>query len=46
MWDDPFPTVEVWEWISNFIQYFIIDVITWPYGEGVLMDNYIQKYTP
>ena len=32
---DPFPnfnasTVEVWEWISNFIQHFIMDLITYP----------------
>ena len=31
----PFPnsigaTVEVWEWISSFIPYFIVDVITFP----------------
>ena len=31
----PFPnfngsTVEVWEWISNFITHFIMDVITYP----------------
>ena len=38
MWDEiiyPFPnfngsTVEVWEWINNFITHFIIDVITYP----------------
>ena len=38
VWDeltDPFPnfnsaTVEVWEWMSNFISHFIIDVITYP----------------
>ena len=38
MWDEityPFPnvndaTVEVWEWISNFILHFIMDVITYP----------------
>ena len=23
-------TIEVWEWISNFIQRFMIDVITYP----------------
>ena len=36
MWDKityPFPnfngaTVEVWEWISNFISHFVMDVIT------------------
>ena len=22
--------IEVWEWISNFISHFIIDVITYP----------------
>ena len=34
VWDEityPFPnfngTVEVWEWVSNFIQHFITDVI-------------------
>ena len=32
----PFPnvngtTVEVWEWMNNFIPYFIVDVITYPY---------------
>ena len=31
----PFPNfngtaVEVWEWISNFIPYFVIDVIIYP----------------
>ena len=39
VWDEityPFPnfngfTVEVWEWVSNFIQHFIMDVITYPY---------------
>ena len=38
VWDeiiDPFPNfngapVEVWEWISIFLPYFIIDVITYP----------------
>ena len=38
MWDEityPFPnfngcTVEVWEWINNFIPHFIMDVITYP----------------
>ena len=38
VWDEityPFPnfsgaTVEVWEWISNFIPHFIMDVITYP----------------
>ena len=38
MWDEityPFPNfnieaVEVWEWISNSIPYFIVDVITYP----------------
>ena len=37
-WDEityPFPnfsgcTVEVWEWISKFIPYFIMDIITYP----------------
>ena len=37
MWDEityPFPnisgwTVEVWEWISNLIPHFIMDVITY-----------------
>ena len=24
-------TVEVWEWISNFIPHFIMDVITYPW---------------
>ena len=39
VWDEiinPFPnlngcTVEVWEWISNLIPHFIMDVITYPY---------------
>ena len=46
VWNDityPFPdfngaTVEVWEWISNFISHFIMDVITypcWDYSQGV-----------
>ena len=38
-WDeitDPFPnfngvTVEVWDWISNFVRLFIMDVITYPW---------------
>ena len=36
VWDEityQFPngsTIEVWEWIINFIQYFIMDVITHP----------------
>ena len=36
MWDEiiyPFPngtTIEVWEWISNFISHFIMDIITNP----------------
>ena len=38
MWDEityQFPnfngyTVEVWEWISNFISHIIMDVITYP----------------
>ena len=38
VWDEityPFPkfngaTVEVWEWMNNFILYFIMDVITYP----------------
>ena len=38
VWDGityPFPnfngaTVEVWEWINNFIPHFIMDVITYP----------------
>ena len=41
MWDQithPFPnfsgcTVEVWEWISNFIPHFTRHVITYPYWE-------------
>ena len=45
MWGEityPFPnfngaTVEVWEWISNFIPHFIIDVITSQYSR---MGNY------
>ena len=39
MWDEiisPFPTfngatVEVWEWIYNFIPHFFMDVISYPY---------------
>ena len=38
VWDeitDPFPnfngcTIEVWEWISNFIPHIMMDVITYP----------------
>ena len=38
VWDEityPFPNfnsavIEVWEWISNFIIYFIVHVITYP----------------
>ena len=33
------PTVEVWEWISNFVLHFIMDVITYQYcecGSGVV----------
>ena len=38
VWDeitDPFPnftggTIKVWEWISNFIPHFVMDVITYP----------------
>ena len=26
-------TVEVWKWISNFIPYFIMDAITYPYWD-------------
>ena len=41
MWDpltDLFPnsegcTVEVWEWISNFIPHFIMELITYPCGD-------------
>ena len=41
VWDEityPFPnfncsTVEVWEWISNFIPHFIIDVIIYIHAE-------------
>ena len=41
VWDEityPFPnfngcTIEVWEWISNFIPHFIIDVITYPWWD-------------
>ena len=34
----PFPTfnsctVEVWEWITNFTPHFVMDEITYPYGE-------------
>ena len=29
----PFYAVEVWEWISNFIEHFIMDVITYPYRD-------------
>ena len=25
--------IEVWEWINNFIQHFIMDVITYPWDE-------------
>ena len=27
------PTVEVWEWISNFFPHIIMDVITYPFGD-------------
>ena len=41
VWDEmtyPFPnfngcTVEVWEWISDFTQHFVKDVITYPYRD-------------
>ena len=41
VWDqiaDPFQnfngyTVEVWEWISNFITHFMMDVITYQYWD-------------
>ena len=41
VWDEityPFPnfnggTVVVWEWLSNLIPYFIMDVITYPYWD-------------
>ena len=41
MWDEimyTFPnfnsyTIEVWEWISNFITHFIMDVITCPFWD-------------
>ena len=41
MWDEitnPFPnfgglTVDILEWKSNFIQHFILDVITYPYWD-------------
>ena len=42
MWDEityPFPnfngcTVEVWEWIGNFIPHFIMGVITYPFWDS------------
>ena len=42
VWDEiayPFPnfngcTVEVWEWISNFIPHFKMDIITYPCWDG------------
>ena len=41
---NPFPnfnggTVEVWEWISNFILHFIIDVTTFIHIERVKIDH-------
>ena len=62
MWDQityPFPnfngcTVEVWEWISNFIPHFIRDVITYPcrnwmifvgvYRTSVLIMSWTSKH--
>ena len=52
MWDEityPFPnfngcTVEAWEWISNFIPHFIVDVITYPcWDESWSMLVYIKE---
>ena len=34
-------TVEVWEWICNFTQHFIMDVITYPRAAMVCMAKYI-----
>ena len=40
IWDeityDPFPNfsgaaVEVWDWVSNFITHFVMEVITYPF---------------
>ena len=50
VWDEityPFPnyngsTVEVWEWISNFIPHFILDVITY----RILIHTRIKVYPP
>ena len=52
MWEDitfPFPnfngcTVEVWEWISNFISHFTEHVITYP-CLGLKL-NYVSKRSP
>ena len=30
-------TVEVWEWISDFMPHFIMDVVTYPKGAPVNM---------
>ena len=30
MWD---ATFDIWEWISNFILYFIMDLITYPHWD-------------
>ena len=57
VWDEiiyPFPNfngaaVEVWEWISNFIPYLIIDVITYPYwdqSKSMLVKRGLVKEQP
>ena len=37
-------TVEVWEWISNFIPHFTMDVVTYPYWDLKL--NHVSKGDP
>ena len=54
MWDEityPFPnfkggTVEVWEWISNFIPHFTMHVITYQYSILGLKLNNVSKMGP
>ena len=51
MWDDiiyPFPnfngfTVEVWEWINNFIPHFIIQVSTYPWLTSYIFRSMFLK---
>ena len=33
-------SIEIWEWIRNFIRYFIMDVITYPIHAGIKIYQY------